>query len=107
MSDSVAYQSSKHGCQPVGAVVYLETERLFGGRVPHGHEEDEAWVDGSFEGAQEKAVGCYTGEGSACWSRDEDDAPCDGRNREEFADGEALHEVSGGELEEEVSEVED
>lgn len=35
MSDCVADQATEHGRDAVGAVVDLETERLFGGGVPH------------------------------------------------------------------------
>ena len=107
MSDRITNESTKHGRDPVCAVVGFETERLFGGGVPHGHHEDETRVYGCFDGAQQEAVCGHAGEGGASRCADEDYTPRNSSEGEEFADWETLEGVSGGELGEEVAEVED
>jgi hypothetical protein len=91
---SVADKTAEHCCDAVCAVVDLETEGLLGGRVPHGHEKYETGVDGCFDGAEEETVGCYATERDACWSCDEDYAPGNGGQGEEFPNWETLKEIS-------------
>ena len=80
---------------------------MFGGCVPHAHDEHEARVDGGFEQAEEEAVGGCAGEVCAGGCGHEHDAPAEGAEAEEFGHGEALEEIARGVLAGEVAEVED
>ena len=107
MTDRITNEPTKHGRDPICAVVGFETEGLFGGGVPNGYHEDEPGVYGCFDRAQQEAVCGYAREGGACRCADEDYTPRNSREREEFANWETLEGISGGELGEEVAEVED
>lgn len=77
VSDSVADETAKHGCDAVSTVVGFKAKGLLSGGVPHGHQEDKSRVYGCFDGAEEESIGCYAAKRDACWSCDEDYSPCD------------------------------
>lgn len=107
VSHSVPDQAAKHGRYAVCAVVYFETEGLLRRGIPHGHHQDEARVDNRLHSSQHKSVHCNACKTLACWRSDEDDPPDNGGPGEKFADGEALEQVSGWELSEEVTKIKD
>lgn len=106
MSHRIPNESSKHGRDAVRAVVRFESEGLLGRSVPHGHHQYETRVDCSFYGAEEETVRCDSCEVRACRRSNQDYSPYDGGDGEELADFQALEEVAGRELEEEIAKVE-
>ena len=75
MADGVADEWTDNTGDAVHAVVGDETQGLFSELVPDSEDEDEAWVDNGFEGAEEEAVGGDANKARACWDGEHQDAP--------------------------------
>lgn len=98
MSNGVSNQATKHGRNTVGAVVDLEAERLLLGCIPHGHDQHESRVDGSFDETEHEAVRGDTSEVRACRGSHQDNSPRDASKTEELAHGQSLHSQSSRKL---------
>lgn len=103
----VANQPTKHRREAIRAVIRFQPQGLLGGGIPNTHNEHKGRVDDGFGDAEEEAVGGDAAERGARGCGHDDGTPYDGDVGGEFADGEFLEGVGGGELGDEVAKVED
>lgn len=71
---------------------------MLAGSIPYGHDKDEARVDYCLKETQQEPIRSYAGEIRASRGGDDDNAPNDRRQTDDFADGKPLDGIAGGEL---------